>query len=85
MRDGARTSVFGRSGLQDVLHSCSVSEAVIYHVNVTALFKIKQKANWSGFLAGDGGRRRHFASSFTFSCLSVSWQERWNFIFVHSS
>lgn len=44
--DGAQTSV-----LQDVLDSCSMAEAVSYHVNVTALFKINHKANWSAFLA----------------------------------
>lgn len=37
--DGAQTSVLGSCGLQDVfLDSCSMAEAVLYHVNMTVLF-----------------------------------------------
>lgn len=52
MRDGAQTSEMAKSGLQDVIDSYSMAEAVVYHVNLTILFKIIHKANLSELLAG---------------------------------
>lgn len=52
MSDGAQTSELAKSGLQDVTDSCSMAEALIYHVNLTVLYKIIYEANLSGLLAG---------------------------------
>lgn len=52
MSGGAQISELAKAGLQDVTDSCSMAEAVIYHVNLTVLFKIIHKVNLSELLAG---------------------------------
>lgn len=47
-----QTSELAKSGLQDVTDSCSIAEAVIFHVNLIVLFKITHKTNLSELLTG---------------------------------